>query len=246
MRHDLKIGLCGVMIVCVVCLCASCRPNASAQGKALSSISRLADSWKVSPRSFADLSHLACAEIEAVENASNRLECALAYQNAILALPKYLRECDEDGFWARLNAQTEIERITSTLDTESKWRFTVRWWRALTEELEHYDAYGVAKPMRLVDGVADSNALRKAAARVDAENATRKLALERRHYANRLRGCVRTMYRPIFEDALREDWGKIPIEHRDELMEKVREAVGRYPDWYLEDKGGQGDARKKK
>ena len=27
---------------------------------------------------------------------------------------------------------------------------------------------------------------------------------------------------------------------------RIKKVIGRYPDWYLEDKGGQGDARKKK
>ena len=227
----------GLLLVCVVCLSASCRNEATA--KAMSLISRLGESWKESAQSFAALSHQACAEIEAIANHSNRLECVAAYQESLLALPKYLRECDESGFWARLNAQTEIERIAADLDMESKWRFTVRWWQSLKEELEHYDAYEKPKPMRLVGGIADSEKMRKIIDKVDSENEIRRLALERRYYANRLRGCMRTMYQPIFEYALKEEWDKLPIERRGEVMRMIRNAEGKYPAWYQE--GGLGE-----
>ncbi len=202
----------------------------------MSLVSGLTEAWEDSSSSFSNLSHLACIAIAAVENPSNRLECALAYQNAILELPKYKRECDEDGFWARLNAQTAIERITADINLESKWRFTGRWWKSMQDELEHYYAKGASRPMRLVGGAADSDTMKTAIAKADAENRIRKTALEKRHYANRLRGCLNAMYRPIFEYALREDWHKIPIERRDGLMHQIHEVVGRYPDWYLDEK----------
>jgi len=97
-----------LMLVCVACLSVSCRKEASS--KAMTLISRFEDAWKDSSQSFATISHQACAEIAAIVNHSNRLGCVIAYQEAVLGLPKYLRECDEDGFWARLNAQAEIER----------------------------------------------------------------------------------------------------------------------------------------
>ena len=103
-------------------------------------------------------------------------------------------------------------------------------------EIGHYDAYGPSKPMRLVSGIADSETMRKVADKNDSENSIRELALARRNYANRLRGCMRTMYCPVFEYALREDWHKIPIERRDGLMHQIHEVVGRYPDWYLDEK----------
>ena len=223
-----------LLLACVACLSASCRNDASA--KAMSMISRLGDAWKESPEAFASLSHQACAEIEAIADHSNRLGCVVAYQEAVLGLPRYLRECDEDGFWARLNAQTEIERIAADIDMESKWRFTLKWWKSLKEELEHYDAYGKPKPMRLVGAVADSEKMKKIVDEADSENAIRKLALDRRHYANRLRGCLRTLYRPIFEDALKEEWSKLPPASRDEMMLIVIDVSGKYPDWYLEEK----------
>lgn len=222
-----------LLLVCVACLSASCRNDASA--KAMSMISRLENAWKESSESFASLSLQACAEIEAIADHSNRLGCVVAYQEAVLGLPRYLRECDEDGFWARLNAQTEIERIAAAIDRENKWRFTLKWWKSLKEELEHYDTYGKPKPMRLVGVVADPETMKKVADETDAENVIRKLALDRRHYANRLRGCLRSMYRPIFEHALREDWNKLPPERRDEMMRAVSDVSGKYPDWYIED-----------
>ena len=221
-----------LLLICIAFLSVSCRHDASAQEKALLLISRFGEAWEDSSRSFADISHLACMKIAAVENTSNRLECALAYQNAVLGLPKYLRECDEDGFWARLNAQTAIERIITEIDTISRWRFTAEWWRSIHEEIRYYDTHGSSAPMRLVGGVADLDTMRKATAKVDGENKIRKVALERRHYANRLRGCIRTMYRPIFEYALKEEWNKVPVERRDELMHMIRDVVGKCPEWY--------------
>lgn len=223
-----------LLLACCVCLSASCRNGTNA--KAMSLISGIGKAWKESSQSFAALSHQACVEIGTIANHSNRLECVIAYQEAVLGLPKYLRECDEEGFWARLNAQTEIERIAAGLDMENRWRFTIRWWQSLKEELEYYDAYGEPKPMRLVGGVSDSETMRKVVDKVDTENLIRRLALDRRHYANRLRGCMRTMYRPIFEYALKEEWSRLPDEHRDELMRMIHDAEGRYPDWYLGEK----------
>ena len=222
-----------LMLVCVACLSVSCRKEASS--KAMTLISRFEDAWKDSSQSFATLSHQACAEIAAIANNSNRLGCVIAYQEAVLGLSKYLRECDEDGFWARLNAQAEIERIAADLDMENKWCFTVKWWQSLKQELEHYDEYGNSKPMRLVGGVLDSETMRKVVDKVESENEIRRLALNRRHYANRIRGCMRTMYRPIFEYALKEEWNKLPMGRRDELMHVIRDVSGSYPDWYLEE-----------
>lgn len=225
-----------LLIACCVCFSVSCRRETSAQGKAMLLIPELSKAWKDSVSTFADLSHRVCVEIEYVPVPSNRLECITAYQKAFLGLPKYQRECDEDGFWARMNAQTEIERITSDIDTSSKWHFTLRCWQSLMEEINHYDAYGTSKPMRIVGGVAEPTVMKNAIAKADSENRVRKVALERRHYANRLRGCLRTMYRPVFEYALKEDWNKISVDCRDELMQMVRDVTGRYPDWYLDEK----------
>ena len=35
-----------------------------------------------------------------------------------------------------------------------------------------------------------------------------------------------------FEYALKEEWNKVPVERRDELMHMIRDVVGKCPEWY--------------
>jgi len=41
----------------------------------------------------------------------------------------------------------------------------------------------------------------------------------------------------IFEYALKEEWNKLSMGCRDELMHFIRDVSGSYPDWYLEEMG---------
>ena len=223
------------LFISLACLAIACQKKIDPSQKAMSLIDSLTDAWRESSMSFSNQAHLACVAIKAVDDVEDRLKCALACHKTILSLPIYMRECDEDGFWTRQNAHAAIKQIVADIDIECKWHITLKWWRSMREEQEHYDAYGTAKPMRLTGGIISPSTTE------DAENNSRRVALTRRHYANYLKGCIRARCRPIFEYALKEDWQKIPNEHKATLMEKVYRELGRYPKWY---RAGKDEAEK--
>ncbi len=217
-----------------VCL-LGCGQNSS-NASAIKLINQIPVSWETSTDSFTNVAHKACDAIREIENPTNRLECAKEYAESLLNLNKFVRECDVQGYWARLAAYSNIALLIKNIDIESHWIIASRFRMAMKKELKEIDPLGSSTPMRFFRKQGRSeeeyNALVK-------ENERRRVALQYRYYANQIRGCLRNLYKPMFEHSLREDCMKLSPERKEALLKMVIEITGETPEWYRKELEGK-------
>ena len=209
---------------------------AASENNAMSLIKQLPSAWAESPVAFTNVAHKACDAIREIENPTNRLECAKEYAESLLNLNKFVRECDEQGFRARLDAYSDIEIIMNDLDVDSRWMISARFWQGMKEELKHIDALGSSTPMRIIRPYGLSKEEYESLVK---QNEERRKALRYRSYANQVRGCIRNLYRPIFESSLREDCYNLSPDRKEALLKMVIEITGEMPEWYRKELEGK-------
>ena len=202
--------------------------NAS-ENNARSLINQLPSAWVESPVAFTNVAHKACDAIREIENPTNRLECAKEYAESLLNLNKFVRECDVQGYWARLDACSDIEIIMNDLDVDSRWMISARFWQGMKEELKHIDALGSSTPMRIIRPYGLSKEEYESLVK---QNEERRKALRYRSFANRIRADLRNRYKPIFEWGLREECYNLSPERKEALLKMVMEITGETPEWY--------------
>ena len=160
----------------------------ASENNAMSLIKHLPSAWAESPVAFTNVAHKACDAIREIENPTNRLECAKEYAESLLNLNKFVRECDVQGYWARLAAYSNIALLIKNIDIESHWIIASRFRMAMKNELKEIDPLGSSTPMRFFRKQGRSeeeyNALVK-------ENERRRVALQYRYYENT---AFRTFY----------------------------------------------------
>ena len=208
----------------------------ASENNAMSLIKHLPSAWAESPVAFTNVVHKACDAIREIENPTNRLECAKEYAESLLNLNKFVRECDVQGYWARLAAYSNIALLIKNIDIESHWIIASRFRMAMKKELKEIDPLGSSTPMRFFRKQGRSeeeyNALVK-------ENERRRVALQYRYYANQIRGCLRNLYKPMFEHSLREDCMKLSPDRKEALLKMVIEITGETPEWYRKELEGK-------
>ena len=96
-------------------------------------VAQIPSAWAESTDAFTNVAHKACEAIRKIENPTNRLECAKVYAEALLALDKFIRECDVQGYWARINAHGMAKDILHELDVESKWIHAAKYRQLMRE-----------------------------------------------------------------------------------------------------------------
>ena len=217
-----------------VCL-LGCGQNSS-NASAIKLINQIPVSWETSTDSFTNVAHKACDAIREIENPTNRLECAKEYAESLLNLNKFVRECDVQGYWARLNVLAMTKSLLGDLNIESKWRHTARYRQIMKDELKYYDARGSSTPMRIIRPYGLSKEEYEALVK---ENEKRRKALRYRSFANRIRADLRNRYKPIFEWGLREDCYNLSPERKEALLKMVIEITGETPEWYRKELEGK-------
>ena len=141
-----------------------------------------------------------------------------------------LLRCDKTG------AYSNIALLIKNIDIESHWIIASRFRMAMKKELKEIDPLGSSTPMRFFRKQGRSeeeyNALVK-------ENERRRVALQYRYYANQIRGCLRNLYKPMFEHSLREDCMKLSPDRKEALLKMVIEITGEMPEWYRKELEGK-------
>jgi hypothetical protein len=195
-------------------------------------VAQIPSAWAESTDAFTNVAHKACEAIRKIENPTNRLECAKVYAEALLALDKFIRECDVQGFWARLDAYSNIEILMCDLDVENRWMISARFWKEMKKEFKYIDSRGSSVPMRIIRRYGLSEAEYKSYIK---ENEKRRKALKYRYYANQIKACLRNLYKPIFECSLKEDCHNMSPERKESLLKMIIEITGETPKWYQEE-----------
>jgi hypothetical protein len=195
-------------------------------------VAQIPSAWAESTDAFTNVAHKACEAIRKIENPTNRLECAKVYAEALLALDKFIRECDVQGFWARLDAYSNIEILMCDLDVENRWMISARFWKEMKKEFKYIDGRGSSVPMRIIRRYGLSEAEYKNYIK---ENEKRRKALKYRYYANQIKACLRNLYKPIFECSLKEDCHNMSPERKESLLKMIIEITGETPKWYQEE-----------
>ena len=208
----------------------------ASENNAMSLIKQLPSAWAESPVAFTNVVHKACDAIREIENPTNRLECAKEYAESLLNLNKFVRECDVQGYWARLNVLAMTKSLLGDLNIESKWRHTARYRQIMKDELKYYDARGSSTPMRIIRPYGLSKEEYEALVK---ENEKRRKALRYRSFANRIRADLRNRYKPIFEWGLREDCYNLSPDRKEALLKMVIEITGETPEWYRKELEGK-------
>ena len=224
-----------LILFCLVFVMSGCGQDSSNE-PIMSLIKHLPSAWAESPVAFTNVAHKACDAIREIENPTNRLECAKEYAESLLNLNKFVRECDVQGYWARLNVLAMTKSLLGDLNIESKWRHTARYRQIMKDELKYYDARGSSAPMRIIRPYGLSKEEYEALVK---ENEKRRKALRYRSFANRIRADLRNRYKPIFEWGLREDCYNLSPERKEALLKMVIEITGETPEWYRKELEGK-------
>ena len=224
-----------LILFCLVFVMSGCGQNSSNE-PVVKLIKQLPSAWAESPVAFTNVAHKACDAIREIENPTNRLECAKEYAESLLNLNKFVRECDVQGYWARLNVLAMTKSLLGDLNIESKWRHTARYRQIMKDELKYYDARGSSTPMRIIRPYGLSKEEYEALVK---ENEKRRKALRYRSFANRIRADLRNRYKPIFEWGLREDCYNLSPDRKEALLKMVIEITGETPEWYRKELEGK-------
>jgi hypothetical protein len=204
-------------------------------------IDRIPSSWKESVEAFTNVAYKACEAISKIDNPTKRLECAIAYGESLFKLDRFVRECDVQGYWARINAHGMAKDILHELDVESKWIHAAKYRQLMKEELKYYEPLGSSTPMRMLKR---NRWNEKEYEVLSKENEKRGKALKYRHFANKIKGGLQAFYKPAFEWSLKEDCSNLTSERKKALMKMVIEITGETPKWYqkeLSEKKKTGD-----
>jgi hypothetical protein len=204
-------------------------------------INRIPSSWKESVEAFTNVAYKACEAISKIDNPTKRLECAIAYGESLFKLDRFVRECDVQGYWARINAHGMAKDILHELDVESKWIHAAKYRQLMKEELKYYEPLGSSTPMRMLKR---NRWNEKEYEVLSKENEKRGKALKYRHFANKIKGGLQAFYKPAFEWSLKEDCSNLTSERKKALMKMVIEITGETPKWYqkeLSEKKKTGD-----
>ena len=209
--------------------------NAS-ENNAKSLINQLPSAWAESTDAFTNVAHKACEVIREIDNPTNRLECAKEYAESIFRLDKFVWECDEDGFRARINVLSDIIDAIPyqmPLALEFKWEIIVRQWLHAREELAHYASFGPILPGRISSGIIiDQEERRKILRKIELENEERRRFARQNAMASYIRGWLRVRYNFTFEHDLKNDCSKLSHRRKVALMRMVIDAIGETPEWY--------------
>ena len=192
-------------------------------------IDRIPSSWAESTDAFTNVAHKAYETILKIENPAHRLECAKAYAESVFLLDKFVRECDEQGFWGRLNVHIMSKTILHNLNLEAKWIYVAKYRQLMKEELKYYDLRGSSTPMRIISRHGWSEEIYRELVK---ENEKRREALQYRYYANQIRGYILNIYKPVFEHNLKEDCSNLTHERKKALMKMLIKITGETPKWY--------------
>ena len=192
-------------------------------------IDRIPSSWEASVEAFTNVAYKACEAISKIDNPTKRLECAIAYGESLFKLDRFVRECDVQGYWARLNAHGMAKDILHELDVESKWIHAAKYRQLMKEELKYYEPLGSSTPMRMLKR---NRWNEKEYEVLSKENEKRGKALKYRHFANKIKGGLQAFYKPAFEWSLKEDCSNLTSERKKALMKMLIEITGETPKWY--------------
>ena len=208
-----------------------------------STINQLPFAWAESPVAFTNVAHKACDVIREIENPTNRLECAKEYAELLLGLDKFVRECDEEGFRARINVLSDLINVIPyqmPLALEFKWEIIVRQWLHAKEELTHYASFGPVLPGRIFSGIIIDQEKRKEVLKeIELENQKRRQYERQNTMATYIRGWLRGQYNFTFERELRRDCSNLPHRRKVALMRMVIDAIGETPEWYRKELEGK-------
>lgn len=195
-------------------------------------INRIPSSWEASVEAFTNVAHKVHEAISKIESPTNRLKYAKAYAESLLNLDKFVRVCDNPGYWARLNAHALSKELLEDFDIEIKWNCAARFRQLMKEELAFYDARGSSTPMRIIRryGLSEERYME-----LVKENEKRREALKYRSFANQIRMSLKNHYKPIFEWGLKEDCYNLSPERKESLLKMIIEITGETPKWYQEE-----------
>jgi hypothetical protein len=195
-------------------------------------IDRIPSSWEESVEAFTNVAYKACEAISKIDNPTKRLECAIAYGESLFKLDRFVRECDVQGYWARINAHGMAKDILHELDVESKWIHAAKYRQLMKEELKYYEPLGSSTPMRMLKR---NRWNEKEYEVLSKENERRREALKYRSFANQIRMSLKNHYKPIFEWGLKEDCYNLSPERKESLLKMIIEITGETPKWYQEE-----------
>ena len=172
-----------IIMIFVFITCLFGCENSSGENTAMRFVNRIPSSWEESVEAFTNVAYKACEAISRIENPTKRLECAIAYGESLFKLDRFVRECDMQGYWARINAHGMAKDILHELDVESKWLHAAKYRQLMKDELKYYEPLGSSTPMRMLKrnrwNEREYEALFK-------ENEKRRKALKYRHFANKI------------------------------------------------------------
>lgn len=218
-----------MLILLYLSFCLSgCRRNSSDE-RAMELVERIPSSWEASVEAFTNVAHKVHEAISKIESPTNRLKYAKAYAESLLNLDKFVRVCDNPGYWARLNAHALSKELLEDFDIEIKWNCAARFRQLMKEELAFYDARGSSTPMRIIRRYGWSEERYKELVK---ENEKRREALKYRSFANQIRMSLKNHYKPIFEWGLKEDCYNLSPERKESLLKMIIEITGETPKWY--------------